>query len=359
VRPALPAPGDAAILGASLGESVGKMSRNGRDTAPEINLLRALEVFVSVAETGSMTTAGQSLGMTQSAISQQIKNLEEAFGASLIDRDLRPLRLTTPGVMLLQRAQRLLVDTRDMQSAIRSSFALPLPQLRFGVLNSVSGSLAAPLVLALLEKVSVKSISVWSGLGMDHQRALLSRDLDVVIIADPLYEIGGLERHELFSEGFVLVLPRSVEAEPVTLKHLAKALPFIRHSTRSPIGMKIEQHLRRLRAAPPMFIEFDAIEAILAAVHARKGWAITTPTLLLQGMREGHAIRLEPMPPPGLSRTFALLSREGELGNVPFEMAQMARRIVRDELLPQILGFAPFVQSQFRIARAAEQDGKG
>ena len=117
MRPALPAPGDAAILGASLGESVGKMSRNGRDTAPEINLLRALEVFVSVAETGSMTTAGQSLGMTQSAISQQIKNLEEAFGASLIDRDLRPLRLTTPGVMLLQRAQRLLVDARDMQSA--------------------------------------------------------------------------------------------------------------------------------------------------------------------------------------------------------------------------------------------------
>jgi DNA-binding transcriptional LysR family regulator len=334
------------------------MSRSSRETAPEINLLRALEIFVSVAETGSMTTAGQSLGMTQSAISQQIKNLEEAIGASLIDRDLRPLRLTTPGLMLLQRAQRLLGDAKDLQSAIRSSFALPLPQLRFGVLNSISGSLAAPLVFALLDKVSVRSISVWSGLGMDHQRALLSRDLDIVIIADPLYEIGGLERHELFSEGFVLVLPGSFETQPLTLKHLAKALPFIRHSTRSPIGMKIEQHLRRLRVAPPMFIEFDAIEAILGAVHAVKGWAITTPTLLLQGMRSGHAIRIEPMPPPGLTRTFALLSREGELGKVPFEMAQMARQIVREELLPQILGFAPFVQSQFRIARAADQDGE-
>jgi hypothetical protein len=39
-------------------------------------------------------------------------------------------------------------------------------------------------------------------------------------------------------------------------------------------------------------------------------------------------------------------------------MAQMARQIVREELLPQILSFAPFVQSQFRIARAADQDGE-
>ena len=332
------------------------MSRNSRESAPEINLLRALEVFVSVAETGSMTTAGRALGMTQSAISQQIKNLEEAIGASLVDRDLRPMRLTTPGLMLLQRAQRLLADAKDMQRAIQSSFALPLPQLRFGVLNSISGSLAAPLVFALLNKVSVNSISVWSGLGMDHQRALFSRDLDLVIIADPLYEVPGLERHELFSEGFVLMLPGSFQADPLTLKHLAKALPFIRHSTRSPIGMKIEQHLRRLRVAPPMFIEFDAIEAILAAVHSGKGWAISTPTLLLQGMRAGHAIRIEPMPPPGLARTFALLSREGELGKVPLEMAQMARQIVREELLPEILKFAPFVQSQFRISQEADQD---
>ena len=326
--------------------------RAGPELAPEINLLRALEIFVTVAETGSMTTAGKSLRMTQSAISQQIKNLEEAIGTSLIDRDLRPLRLTTAGSMLLERARKLLFDAKDMQSAIRSTFALPIPQLRFGVLSSISGSLVPPLVFALLEKVAIKSISVWSGLGMDHQRALLNRDLDLVLIADPLYEIEGLERHELFVEPFLLLLPASFQGQSPGLGQLARTLPFIRHSTRSPIGLKIEQHLRRLRIAAPMFVEFDAIESIIAAVSLGKGWAITTPMLLLQGLKT-HAVTIQPLPSPGLSRGFALLSREGELGMVPSQMAELARRIMQRDLLPRVMEFAPFAKEQFKIAGEA------
>ena len=76
------------------------MSRN-IDTA----LLRA---FIAVAETGGMTAAASLLNLTQAAVSQQIKRLEEAFEAKLFERDRRGLRLTGAGERLFGKAKRML-----------------------------------------------------------------------------------------------------------------------------------------------------------------------------------------------------------------------------------------------------------
>jgi DNA-binding transcriptional LysR family regulator len=71
----------------------------------DTSLLRA---FVAVAETAGMTAAANVLHLTQAAVSQQIKRLEEAFGAQLFERDRRGLRLTDAGERLFGRAKRLL-----------------------------------------------------------------------------------------------------------------------------------------------------------------------------------------------------------------------------------------------------------
>ncbi len=80
------------------------MARN-IDTA----LLRA---FVAVAETGGMTQAGQILNLTQAAISQQIKRLEDLFQAKLFEREKRTVYLSPEGERLLPLAQRML-ETND------------------------------------------------------------------------------------------------------------------------------------------------------------------------------------------------------------------------------------------------------
>jgi DNA-binding transcriptional LysR family regulator len=322
----------------------------------EINLLRATEIFVVVAETGSMTSAGAILGMTQSAISQQIHNLETSIGTPLFDRDLRPLCLTMAGSMMFERAKRLLLEANDLRAAMRSAFAIPIPHLRLGVLASVSGSLVAPLVFELLDKVAAKSVSVWTGFGSDHQRSLQNRALDLILIADPLYELAGLERHELFSEPFVLVVPPALAAEKISFASLLKSMPLIRHSIRSPVGMQIEQNLRRLRVDAPPYVEFDSIESIIAAVSIGRGWAVSTPMLLLQGLRPPYSVAVRPLPSGGFSRSFALIARSGELGNVPSEIARLARTITRDVIVPAICTFAPFVKQQFEIPTAGDTD---
>lgn len=71
----------------------------------ETPLLRTLVV---VSETGSFTRAAQQVGRTQSAVSMQIKRLEEAVGKSLLERDRRRVRLTRDGEALVVYARRIL-----------------------------------------------------------------------------------------------------------------------------------------------------------------------------------------------------------------------------------------------------------
>ncbi len=71
-----------------------------------------LRTFVAVAESGSMTRAGQFLNLTQAAISQQVKRLEDLFQTKLFEREKRSLLLTSNGERLLPLAQRML-ETND------------------------------------------------------------------------------------------------------------------------------------------------------------------------------------------------------------------------------------------------------
>src|SRR5687767_1833546 len=80
--------------------------------------LRALEVFVTVAETGNMTVAARKLGMTQPAVSQIFRRLEDDVRSPLLDRDLRPLRLTPAGVAVFTRAKQLLADVARLRREI-------------------------------------------------------------------------------------------------------------------------------------------------------------------------------------------------------------------------------------------------
>ena len=67
-----------------------------------------LRTFIEVAETGAMTKAGQHLNLTQSAVSQQIKRLEDLFQVALFDRSQKQLALTALGERLLPKAKSML-----------------------------------------------------------------------------------------------------------------------------------------------------------------------------------------------------------------------------------------------------------
>jgi len=81
--------------------------------------LKALKVFLTVAELASMTAAAKRLGLSQSAVSQAIRQLEESTGAVLIDRERRPLALTAAGAGLRQRGAALVAEAETLYKSVR------------------------------------------------------------------------------------------------------------------------------------------------------------------------------------------------------------------------------------------------
>lgn len=76
-----------------------------------------LETFLTIAETGSLTKTGERIGRTQSAVSLQLRHLEDAVGARLFHRDRRRMTLTDTGEILLPSARRA-VDAADAAASV-------------------------------------------------------------------------------------------------------------------------------------------------------------------------------------------------------------------------------------------------
>jgi DNA-binding transcriptional LysR family regulator len=94
--------------------------------------LHQLQVFSVVVAEGGFSAAARRLGLTQPAVSLQVRGLEEHFGAQLLERSGRAVRLTDAGQQAYAYATRLLDVLADMESAMRSDTDRPAGRLHVG-----------------------------------------------------------------------------------------------------------------------------------------------------------------------------------------------------------------------------------
>lgn len=97
--------------------------------------LTALRAFATVASTGGVTRAAALLNLTQSAVSMQVKRLEEALDAELLERTGRGMRLTPDGEMALGYARRMLVMNDELLDRMRD--VAPEGEIRLGVPHDI------------------------------------------------------------------------------------------------------------------------------------------------------------------------------------------------------------------------------
>jgi DNA-binding transcriptional LysR family regulator len=300
-----------------------------RDPSPSLPFdLRSLEIFLAVCETGAMSSAGRSLGLTQPAVSLAIGDLERKLGFALFDRTVRPLAVTVAGGLLRQRASALITEARQIGPLLRETEHGKLPLVRVGLVDSLSRVLIAPLASYLATKAD--EVSILSGLTASHASDLLTRRLDLFVGVDDLETWAGLERWQLAKEPYVLLLPAGTEPPRTlaALRKLAQSLPLIRFSSRSQTGLDIEAHLRRLEIAAPRSFEFDTPYAVASMVAGGAGFAITTPLCIIEAALPKAELVTAPLPGPHISRKLTLVARHRELGRLPRELGEMARGVL-------------------------------
>jgi len=305
--------------------------------------LKALKVFLTVADLASMTAAAKRLDLSQSAVSQAIRQLEDHLGVVLVDRERRPLALTAAGAGLRERGARLVAEAETLYKAIREQAGTEAQLLRIGMVDSFAATLGPALLKMLLS--STVRLHVASGLSPGLGEALLARNLDMIVTTDPPEAVGALERYRLLTEPYVLLLPRALAEscrEP-TIASLAALAPLVRFNVGSHIGATIERYLDETGVVPPNRLEIDTADSLVAMVAAGIGWALITPLCLLQARADAAAVAVSPLPGPPLARDLTLVARKGEYGVLPRRIAASVGDIFDAEWRPALARIAPWL----------------
>lgn len=141
-----------------------------------------LRTFVTVADKASMTAAANALHLTQGAVSQQIKRLEETLGSSLFERDRRGLRLTHSGERLFDKAKRLLSLNDEIWTEMAG--AVVAGRVRLGVPYDLVGTLLAPVLKAYANAYPQVEISLVCASSPELTAALAAGIIDLAVIEE-------------------------------------------------------------------------------------------------------------------------------------------------------------------------------
>ena len=171
--------------------------------------LHQITTFVTVLSEGSMTAAADKLYLTQPAVSQQIRNLEEELGVELLVRGVRQIKPTPQGEILFEYARKILQTVQQADIAIKSIGAVLKGQLRIGTLNSIGLHLMSPIVSRLLRNNPNLSVRVDYEKGEELIKMFKKGLIDVVILPDVAQEfftsLDGVEARFLLKEEMWLV----------------------------------------------------------------------------------------------------------------------------------------------------------
>jgi LysR family transcriptional regulator, hydrogen peroxide-inducible genes activator len=176
--------------------------------------LRQLRYFDALAGHSHFGRAAAACGISQPALSMQIKELEEALGAVLIERGARQVRLTKFGEDAALRVRDILRSVDELGDFARASRGWLAGQLHIGMIPTIAPYLLPTVIGNLTRMHPELDIHVREALTSRLIQELVEGRLDTAIVALPVSE-PSLTEVALFAENFLLVRPGEDEGTPV------------------------------------------------------------------------------------------------------------------------------------------------
>lgn len=310
--------------------------------------LSQLDVFLTVYSLGTMSAAAETLHISQSAVSQAVAQLEQSMGLVLIDRARRPLALTAEGLYVAQHGEPLLAQARRLKSQASEAARTGRLHLRLGMIDSFAKTVGPSLIKRLYEHTSGLSIQI--GMAVAQEQALLRREIDMVITTSAFVDNAAFEHRQLYKEGFIAIAPKAEGKRTPTLQSLASAMPLIRFSRSSPLAIRIERILRYNRLDLPRKLEVDHAETMSLLVAQGLGWAVTTPTCLMQtGDRLADSLEVFPVSSGKSARSIYLVYRRDEFPGLSDEISNCVRDALRALMAEQTSFQRKFAESSITV----------
>lgn len=255
--------------------------------------LRQLQYFIAVAEQGSVTRAAQNMSISQSSITEAIKELETDLGVELFERHPRGLHITHNGHQFLRHATKILAGVSDA----RRSFSQEREErtggkLNLGVTSLVAGYVLSDLLARYRRACPGVEVSAIEDNGSYLEHLLIGGELDVaVMVISNLRDRMALQAEIIETSPYRLWLPlghRLVSADIISVADIAKE-PLIM-LTVDEIEENTGKLLTALGARPHVAFRTRSVEAVRSLVATGAGIALLPDLVYRPWSLEGDRI---------------------------------------------------------------------
>ena len=261
-----------------------------------------LRYFWAVAVDGNLTRTAARLNLSQSALSVQIRKLEERLGHTLFERRGRQLHLTEAGRIALDHAEAIFATGDELMGTLRET-GRARQALRVGALATLSRNFQLGFLRPVLGRSDVEVI-LRSGSPAELLRALEALNLDVVLVnqAPSRDAVTPFVSHRLAEQRVSLVgSPERLSGS----RHLADLLgahPVILPTSDSSVRTGFDALMDRLGIRPQIAAEVDDMAMMRLLVREGIGLAVLPPIVVKDELAAGSLVEADRL--PGIAETF-------------------------------------------------------
>lgn len=254
--------------------------------------IRQLQYFIAVAEQGTVSGAAQALSISQSAITESVKELEADLGVVLFDRHPRGLSITHKGHQFLRHATKILADVTDARRAFSHETNGPPQRLQLGVTSLVAGYVLSDLLARYRRAFPEVEVSAVEDNGDYLEHLLIGGELDVaVMVTSNLRDRMALQAEIIELSSYRLWLPmghRLASEEIIALEDLQPE-PMIM-LTIDEIEENTGKILTVLGKRPYVAFRTRSVEAVRSLVATGAGVALLPDLVYRPWSLEGDRI---------------------------------------------------------------------
>ncbi len=240
--------------------------------------LRQLKTLVNILDFGGFAAAGESSGLTQSAVSLQIKALEEEFGEDLFDRSKRPPVPTAKAITLARKSREILRMCNELTDLSEQQLS---GSLQLGSVPSVQRTLLPKALKKLRDIHPDLFISIETGLSDELLRSVHRGILDAAIISEPTKLPRGMSWHPFATESLVVIAQN--KSKGVDAVDVLQSNPFIRFKHTATVGVLIDTVLKDLGIKVKTVVETDNFDSIWEMIACGMGVAIVPQNVFSTG----------------------------------------------------------------------------
>ncbi|MFC3531361.1 LysR family transcriptional regulator [Vogesella facilis] len=289
--------------------------------------LRQLRAFLAVSQHGGFGRAGERVGLTQSAISRSIRELEEQLGVKLLDRTTREVLLTASGQRLTAQLSRVLDELDGVLAEARQAGEQAKGTVRVASSPTLSASLMPTCLAACGQRYPQLQLQILDQVQRLNLASVLAGEVDFGLVVEPRTQ-PGLEGEAVLSDPFCLVLrdDHPLAAQPSVQWRQLQDAPLVLLDGNSGSRPLIEAALAAQGVTAQVVQQLGHSSAVFRVVEAGIGISVS-PRLALP-LPAGSRLTVRPLLPE-IRRDVMLVRRAGRsLSPLAEKLWQLMREVL-------------------------------